>query len=404
MINLSSTSTNYSAATKRNFFQGNAKYSRSWKPKISRPSSSTSCTIYCSAFSPTISGKSYVVACTSNGLICVWDSKCGSSDPIIRVAASTADKVLYDVQFIDCKRENLLVVSGDPGTLIYKWSAFLSAIDSQEQFTNGNVFLEPITNFIPHPSPSGPVEFNCASYSAVDGMLYAGAGDAFGCYKFDLGTEKLVGTFGRGSHSDYLHDVMSLPNHNKLVLTAGEDGAIAFWDSNEMQLIEKINIQDTLNKNKHSVTRQQNNGFGSTQQLGNVSKSWVSSMDRKGDWLVAVGGSESGNILRSGPSSSGFMSIFHLPTRTFNAGCITRESYNAVTYNHHLDSFVSGGNDGQIAFWDSSTGMCTGRAGCSSSLIYALSCNTAQSTMLAGGTGGALNCFIDRIKTSNLTT
>lgn len=410
MIGLPPLSTDLVAA-KRKFFQGNTKYAYS-NCKSKKYRTSASCTIYGSAFSPNLSGKTYLVACTSNGLICVWDSKGATTEPIIRVEASVAGKVLYDVQFIESSGVFLLVVSGDPGILVYKWSVFLNAMD--DHIDDGNVVqLEPITRFKPHQSPSDafePVEINCTSYSAVDDYLYGGAGDAFGCYQWDMRSEKLVGTFGGAGnrcngHNDYLHDVLSIPNNNNLVLTAGEDGAIAFWDGKQRKLIEMMNVQNTLNKNKHSVTWQiQNKGFGSTQQW-NGSNLWVSSMERKGDWLAAVGGSESGNnmSLRSGPSTAGFMATWHLPTRTFNSGCVTRESYNAIAYNQHLDSFVSGGNDGRVTFWDSATGACTGRSGCTPSMIYALSCNAASSTMVVGGTGGSLDCFIERVNALNFT-
>ena len=407
MIRLSPPSTRDDlAAAKRKFFQGNTQYSYGGDNKSNKSRKSSSCTIYGSAFSPQQQGNTYLVACTSSGLICVWDSKGGATtEPIIRVEAY---KVLYDVQFIESSGDTLLVVSGDPGILVYKWSMFLNAMD--DNYNDGNVVqLEPITKFKPHQSPSDePIEINCTSYSAVDGMLYGGAGDAFGCYQFDLQSEKLVGTFGGAGnrckgHSDYLHDVLSIPIHNNLVLTAGEDGAIALWDGKERKLIEMIDVQNTMNKNKHSVSWQiqQNKGFGSTQP----NNLWVSSMESKGDWLAAVGGSESGNSLRSGPNlAAGFMATWHLPTRTFNSGCVTRESYNAITYNQHLDSFVSGGNDGRVTFWDSATGACTGRSGCTSSSVYALSCNAASSMMTVGGTGGSLDCFTERVNASKFTT
>ena len=405
MIGLSPLYTDVAAA-KRKFFQGstNNKYSYGCGAGKKSYTSTSLCTIFGSAFSPTqSSGKSYLVACTSNGLICVWDSIGSSStEPIIRVQASTADEVLYDVQFIERSGDTLLVVSGDPGILLYKWSAFLNAMDNLSD--GNNIMLEAIAKFKPHPSPSDalgePIEINSTSYSAFDNALYGVAGDSFGCYQWDLESGKLVGTFGGSGKNNYLHDVMSIPNYNNLVLTAGEDGAIAFWDGKERKLIERVNVQDTMNKNKQSVTWQiQNKG-----QWSNGSNLWVSSMDRKGDWLAAVGGSESGNnmSLRSGPSTSGFTATWHLPTRTFNSGCVTRESYNAITYNQNLDSFVSGGNDGRLTFWDSATGECTGRSGCTTSMIYALCCT--PSLMVAGGTGGSLDCFIDRVKASNLTT
>jgi WD40 repeat protein len=408
MIRLTSLSS--TSAAKRIFFEGSNNYSYGGCCTKKSRTTTAACTVYGAAFSPELSGKSYFVACTSNGLICVWDRE-GAAEPIMRVEASvySSSTVFYDIKFIEISGDILLVASGDPGILVYKWSAFLRAMD---EHIDGNLILDPITTFKPSPSPSSeftePVEINSTSYNAVDGLLYGAAGDAFGCYQWDLRSEKLVGTFGRAwnGHSDYLHDVLSIPTKNNLVLTCGEDGFIGFWDGKERKLIEMIDVQNTMNKNKGSVTWQvQNKGFGfSTQQWSNGSNLWVSSMERNGDWLAAAGGSESGNnmTLRSGPNSPGFFAIWHLPTRTLNSGFVTPETYNAITYNQTLDCFVSGGNDGRVTFWDSTTGVCTGRSWCTPSITYAMSCIT--SNMLVGGTGGSLDYFIDRVKAKTFTT
>ncbi len=409
-----------SAAAKRKFFQRSIKYSYDYtssRNKSTKKPRST-ITIYGCEFSPKVGGKSYIVACTSNGLICVWDSNgaAATSEPCLQVEAvlaSSSYNALYDVKFIESSGEILLIVAGDPGILVYKWSAFLDAIDDQSNENNseGNVVVvEPITKFKPHPSPeSEPVEINATSYNAIDGILYAAAGDAFGCYQWDLRSEKLVGTFGgagqrkNNGHADYLHDVLSIPDKNNLIITGGEDGNIAFWDGKERKLIEMINVQSTMNKHKRLVTWQvQNKGFGSsTQQWSNGSNLWVSSLERKGDWLAAVGGSESGNNMGRS-STAGFMATFHLPTRTFTSGCATRESYNAVTYNESLDHFVSGGNDGRVTFWDSTSGACTGRSWCTNSITYAMACDSSGMMLVGGAGGGSLDCFIDRVKGSTL--
>ena len=88
-----------SAAAKRKFFQ-RSKFSydyTSTRNKSTKKPRST-ITIYGCEFSPKVGDKSYIVACTSNGLICVWDSNgaAATSEPCLQVEAVLAS--LYDVK------------------------------------------------------------------------------------------------------------------------------------------------------------------------------------------------------------------------------------------------------------------------------------------------------------------
>eukprot|EP00579_Thalassiosira_antarctica_P017437 CAMPEP_0201948712 /NCGR_PEP_ID=MMETSP0903-20130614/55605_1 /ASSEMBLY_ACC=CAM_ASM_000552 /TAXON_ID=420261 /ORGANISM="Thalassiosira antarctica, Strain CCMP982" /LENGTH=450 /DNA_ID=CAMNT_0048491905 /DNA_START=80 /DNA_END=1428 /DNA_ORIENTATION=+ len=400
--------------------------------RSSSSSSTTSCaTMYGSAFCPPYRNKKYFVACTSNGCIAVWDvqqpsssstsssshedvnhleksgplphwdvqqpsssstsssshedvnhlEKSGPLPPIlsVHVGGTTGSKnqVLYDLQFIQTSSgDHLLVASGDPGIIIYKWCDFEAAIDvARDDDDGGNdkkpkcqdpqrnkhltivESIHPITTFRPHPSPATSfgesVEINSTSYSTADGILFGAAGDAFGCYQWDLDSEKLLGTFGGASrldggrgHRDYLHVVKTIPENegvgsSRYVITGGEDGNMGFWDGKERKLIEMMNVQSTMDKNKDSVTSNNhttptNRSFmsNSSTTWNNGSNLWVSSMETNGNWLAVCGGAENSNNTitsrSSGPSSSGFMTLWHLPTRTFTSGCVTRESLNTV--------------------------------------------------------------------------
>lgn len=198
------------------------------------------------------------------------------------------NQVLYDLQFINQtgnnneddgddqqQQQHLLVASGDPGILIYKWCDFEAAIDAaskeededdedtitlskkpkcqdpQTQTNNNNI--RPISTFRPHPSPITSVEINSTSYAHAHGILFGAAGDAFGCYRWDLASEKLLGTFGRGGgssggsssgggghncHGDYLHVVKTIGEDegdvgSRCVITGGEDGNMGFWDGRD---------------------------------------------------------------------------------------------------------------------------------------------------------------------------
>eukprot|EP00970_Alexandrium_tamarense_P016329 scaffold6361_cov193-Alexandrium_tamarense.AAC.5 len=268
---------------------------RAASPPLS--SSSCSCTIYGSAFSP--GDVHYLVVCDSMGRICVWDILLGSSTsktindgdtrsgrdmlqtkgigskPILCVHASrdgtrnntsfggiSDTNTLYDVKFIHpSSNETMLVVSGDPGVLVYRWADFEAAISEAldkklSSATATTVEIKPITTFEPHPSPvtalGETIEINATSYDKSDNLLYAAAGDSFGCYQWDLTTERLMGTFGGYNrfgtgHRDYLHDVKCISEiGSKYVITGGEDGQMVHSSSNAPQGLlgwkgEKIN-------------------------------------------------------------------------------------------------------------------------------------------------------------------
>ena len=455
------------------------------------PSKKGQCTIYGSAFSPLSRGhKRYFVACTSDGCIVVWDrqqtshsqdltsEKPGSKEPILRCeyllalfcsrlylpsnisqfsqliysvpvcsSESKPSSVLYDLQFVETSNgEHLLVVSGEPGVLIYSWAHFEAAIETIIDGSNGISphkkpkcqdpippkspnEITPITTFQAHPSPGGAVEINSASYDKSNNILFGAAGDAFGCYQWDMTTEQLVGTF-RGGHRDYLHVVKTIPSvdgSSRYVLTGGEDGNLGWWDGKDRKLIEMMDMQSIMDKSKELITCDNaatapstTRGFmgTSTTLWNNSSNLWVSSMEANGNWLAVCGGAETNSTTSSGSSmmmasrstnpsnnSGGFMSLFHLPTRTLTSGCITRENLNTVAYNTSLDCFVTGGNEGRVSFWESTSSMArSGRAWCTPPATYTIAIDDTEPNngMIVGGSGGTLDCFVDRVKVSQL--
>ena len=87
--------------------------------------------------------------------------------------------------------------------------------------------IQPICTFHPHRSPIETIEINSTSYDQTHNILYAAAGDGFGCYQWDLETMQLLGTFGGANvgtrcDSDYLHVVKVIQDGE--VITGGEDG------------------------------------------------------------------------------------------------------------------------------------------------------------------------------------
>ncbi|KAL7522458.1 hypothetical protein ACHAWX_007147 [Stephanocyclus meneghinianus] len=456
--------------------------------KIGRNDGTNNVTIYSSAFA----GRHHVVGCTSNGVISVWnirqsfidlgntwkeEGRCiddddglgggdersrkryfdqchqfGDNDntsrrrqdePILCVLVdpppSTRNtrhipnsRVLYDVQFLPntYSSHSLLVVSGDPGVVIYKWSDFERAIRQIEDTSHNSeedrprsppiVDIRPLTRFLPHPSPAETIEINSTAYDGFQNLLYGAAGDGFGCYQWDLESETLLGTFGgygvgrieanRG-HGDYLHVVKTVAEGSSGgVMTGAEDGTMGFWNGKERKLIQMVKIQSTMDKNKRFVTGQSSNRtfMSNTSTIwNNGSNLWISSMDTNGNWLAVSGGAENVNNGIAGrssavPSTSGFMTIWHLPTRSFTSGCVTRESINTVACNPSLDLFVTGGNEGRISYWEATKTTRVGRSWCTPSATYDISVLPESGIMVAGGSGGLLDCFVDQIKVSQL--
>jgi WD40 repeat protein len=182
-----------------------------------------------------------------------------------------------------------------------------------------------------------------------------------------------------------------------------------FWDGKERKLIQLYDIQSSMDKNKQLVTGQTSNrGFMNNSAVWNSgSNLWISSIEANGDWLAVAGGAEHGHngiTARSSsvPATSGFMTMWHLPTRSFTSGCVTRESVNAIVYNPSMDLFATGANEGRISYWESTSSKCVGRACCSSSATYAMSLSKETGMMVAGGSGGMLDCFVDRVRVSQL--
>ena len=164
-----------------------------------------------------------------------------------------------------------------------------------------------------------------------------------------------------------------------------------------------------MDKNRQLVTGQTSNrGFLNNSSVwNNGSNLWISSIEHSGNWLAVAGGAEHGHNgitarSSSAPATSGFMTMWHLPTRSFSSGCVTRESINAIVYNPSLDLFVTGANEGRISYWESTSAKRVGWAWCSSSATYALSFSSEAGRLVAGGSGGVVDCFVDRVRISQL--
>lgn len=62
---------------------------------------------------------------------------------------------------------------------------------------------------------------------------------------------------------------------------------------------------------------------------------------------------------------------------------------------------MSGGNEGRISFWESKNDTPT-RSWITPPATYTMSAHPESNLMVVGGTGGSLDCFVDRVKVSQL--
>lgn len=129
--------------------------------------------------------------------------------------------VLYYVDFLLRDGKELLVAAGDEGVVVFSWQSVLDCA------ARGKHDESPtrLANYKPHTSHE-IVEVNGFD-TDQDGHIYGAAGDAFGCYKWDMETEKVLKTYPSAQRG-YLHTVKvppstSGPGHVN-VLIGGEDG------------------------------------------------------------------------------------------------------------------------------------------------------------------------------------
>ena len=400
----------------------------------------------------------YLVACTSKGEVVVWSLAAGSPssrEPVARWrtrqgATAVGGDTLYDLQFMRNGGESQLVASGNQGVLVYRWSEVVDWIESERDggpagdgaAPSGRKRCqdpparrpEPAATF--QPSPHRPTNFNSAT-SSGDGTLYAAAGDGSCCYRFDLASETLLGTFGgrddggggggRGP-ANFLHVVKALPEDaagvSNCILTGGEGGNVGFWDGKERRLVEMVHVQSAMNEKRGLVTSDlplptSSRSFLSSavpaSMWGSATRSWVSSADANGNWLAVCGGGESApggsggglglssSSRASGPGRCGFASLFHLPTRTFASGRVTRECVSSVVYSEGLGNFVTGGNEARLSFWGgTSFSSRVGRSWTSLPATYALTAD-GPSGLVVGGIGNVIDGLAGKSRVSSFT-
>lgn len=210
--------------------------------------------------------------------------------------------------------------------------------------------------------------------------LYGAAGDAFGCYKWDVETGtcttyNTTTTTGGGGFHNYLHTLDCVP-HTNLLLTGGEDGMLAIWDTAQDKLVDTIGvvsrsaapgISSSSNVTAPPYKRRSMAAAAAASGMNNDDNShgWISTCKaRDENWWTVAGGR---NTTSTG---GGFVSTWHGPTRSLVSCVETREVpqqlafYNSSNNNNNNNSgggntkLLSVANESFISHWPNPLSLC----------------------------------------------
>jgi WD40 repeat protein len=328
---------------------------------------------------------SWLIGCTGQGEVCVWklatesneilgknrsEDVIATSSPVLKLKVlSTSDGgVLYACKMV--KRSDdvwWLVVSGDDGILILDWNGdILPKI-------NKNVHLSPTfqKQFRPFPSPFEPsIEVN--DFVIHGNYLYGAAGDAFGCYKWDLATDKLVTTYKSTAGGGYLHTLDLVANSN-LLLLGGEDGSLGIWDISQDKIVDTIDMNPSSSlqtKKRRASTR------------------WISSCKaRDENWWFVAGG-------RSSHNKGGFLSTLHGPTRSVVSTVNTIETPQQLAL--YGNTLLSVANESFVSHWKNALSLEDAppqRVWSHQASAYAVAVSGSGQLIATGGIGEIVDIF-----------
>eukprot|EP00033_Pygsuia_biforma_P004282 GCRY01004695.1.p1 GENE.GCRY01004695.1~~GCRY01004695.1.p1 ORF type:complete len:337 (+),score=72.52 GCRY01004695.1:296-1306(+) len=296
----------------------------------------------------------FLLSGDSSGSICVfdlakffnpsWTGKIGLPEKKICAHHS----VVYSLLFID-KKDEPLVASGSM-TEIKLWR--FSSLLSQEEGV---------------PEPLIVIQTTSEANGLIwDGkhILYSACGNNL-AVAHDLNTGVCVGTFI--GHTDYLH-CLALRKNGQLV-TAGEDGALHFWDPQTYSLLYKVTPSLSTKSTRSSRSRDR------AQYISCLD------IDSTDTWLVCG-------------TSARCLYLIHLPSKSISH-IRTAGVPQAVRF--HNGQVVCCGNDGCLATY-SLHGKPRTHTDTSSASLFALAINrgcAAKQAVVAAGDSGRIDVFID---------
>ena len=414
-------------------------YAKQWRQHQHSPShssSSDSDVIFDLAFfhnhqknSPT-----HLVGCTGSGELCIWNipprstidndycdmddvvmesneqaadlkSQQPSRKPICRLQVPTSK--LYSVQIVARETVNdfWVVAAGNGGVWLYLWKQDIQPLlllngSKQNNKSHLPTSLAPRLHFSLHPSAyESEVEVNdtCIHNGR---FLYGAAGDAFGCYKWDLLSEQLVTTYGQQQPASsrqrgYLQAVQIVPQSN-LLLAGGHEGVLGLYDIEKDQAVDRLDIGETLLSSNGGGTNSAVLGSYTARRRSSAAptqQQWISSIViRDENWWTVAGG-----IGKSHPQKkNGFVSTWHGPTRSLISIVETRERPQKLAlYGKNNEAILSVANEGFVSHYEDSLSLANNlpmRVRCEAPSAYAVEVALDQRIAVAG-VGGCVNIY-----------
>jgi hypothetical protein len=208
-------------------------------------------------------------------------------------------------------------------------------------------------------------------------ILYAAAGDGFGCYKWDMATQQLVATYSTKRNGQ---GYAVRARFDDTVLVGGSDGCLALWDGAKDELIEHIDVKSVFGENKSLVTTE----AAVKQPWGPKTNLWISDLSAtSNDWWTVSGGAQY--------PRTGFLATWHVPTRSLIAACVTRETPQRMSRSGSC--LITVADEGVVSHWNPTQLTRTGRFWCTSPSSYAVAVRQTDECAVIGGVGPHLDVF-----------
>jgi hypothetical protein len=252
---------------------------------------------------------------------------------------------LYSIQFWETNHKIWMFLCGDDGVWGYDWKHWRQLLDGTNTTT-----IEPKVEIHckPHPCPyKGMVEINDFTVFANGAYILGAAGDAFGGYKWDMETQKLLHNYPSAKKGK-LNTITCIENGP--VLMGGQDGIIGIWDCQADKLIDNIDLKKTMDKHPSSLVAETDNTGAPSDDDASTSRLLysISHIDSSfQNWWTVCGGTTTSHKHDGG---GGHVTSWHAPTRTLVAGCKTRETPQFVCCSSPTN-LVTLADEGVVTHW-----------------------------------------------------
>lgn len=173
-------------------------------------------------------------------------------------------------------------------------------------------------------------EVNALAIAPTSGHVFCAGGDSQ-AHEWDVATQTFVRQYT--GHDDYLHTLRYL-THSQELVTGSEDGSIGLWDVRQARSLECLRPQ-------------------MPNASANAPRLWVGCVanDASEQWLACGGGQ---HRAPGHAQASGFLSMWHLPSRVPVHATATASDVHDVVF-HHMD-LLSVGNEAYLRKWNRSSG------------------------------------------------